>query len=70
MQVIKRDGTLRPFDFNKIKNAVNKAFNAVHELDAPDDFIDYLEQVSKTFDRDMSVEEIQNVVEYSLMIFG
>jgi anaerobic ribonucleoside-triphosphate reductase len=30
MNVIKRDGTIVPFDFNKIKNAVNKAFNAVH----------------------------------------
>lgn len=46
MNVIKRDGSVEPFDFQKIKNAVNKAFKAVHDLEAPDDFIDYLEATS------------------------
>lgn len=66
MKVIKRDGSLVDFDFNKIKNAVNKAFNAVHDCDAPDDFINYLEAITSTFDKDMTVEEIQKVVIYSL----
>ena len=69
MNVIKRDGSVEPFDFQKIKNAVNKAFKAVHDLEAPDDFIDYLESVVSTFAEDKSVEELQNFVENSLMEF-
>ena len=46
MKVIKRDGSLQEFDFTKIKNAVDKAFNAVYKTDAPEDFINYLETVS------------------------
>ena len=69
MNVIKRDGSIEPFDFQKIKNAVNKAFKAVHDLEAPDDFIDYLESVASTFAEDKSVEELQNFVENSLMEF-
>ena len=66
MNVIKRDGSVVPFEFEKIKNAVNKAFNAVYKSDAPDDFINYLQTISETFDSDKSVEEIQNFVIYSL----
>lgn len=66
MNVIKRDGTVVPFDFEKIKNAVNKAFNAVHECDAPDDLIDYLRATSETFEEDKSVEDIQKFVIYTL----
>lgn len=66
MQVIKRDGTKVPFEFNKIKNAVNKAFQALYESDAPEDLIDYLKVTSSTFEGDMSVEDIQKFVIYSL----
>ena len=66
MNVIKRDGTVVPFDFEKIKNAVNKAFFAVHGCYAPEDFIDYLRSVSETFEDDKSVEDIQKLVIYSL----
>lgn len=66
MNVIKRDGTIVPFDFNKIKCAVNKAFNAVYKTDAPEDFINYLETVSSTFEVDQTVENIQKFVIYSL----
>ena len=69
MQVIKRNGEKQPFDFSKIKNAVNKAFNAVHQSDAPDEFIDYLNAISKTFNKDITVEEIQDSVENALMEF-
>ena len=69
MKVIKREGKKVPFDFTKIKNAVNKAFNAVYNTDAPDDFIDYLNTTSQTFENEMSVEEIQDFVEDSLMEF-
>lgn len=70
MQVIKRNGEKQDFDFSKIKNAVNKAFNAVHNSDAPDEFIDYLNAISQTFNKDITVEEIQNQVEYALMCQG
>ena len=66
MKVIKRDGTIVPFDFSKIESAVNKAFNSVHNCDAPEDFIDYLKVTSSTFEEDMSVEDIQKFVIYSL----
>lgn len=66
MQVIKRDGTKVPFEFNKIKNAVNKAFQALYESDAPEDLIDYLKVTSSTFEGDMSVEDIQKFVIYTL----
>lgn len=66
INVIKRDGTIVPFDFEKIKNAVNKAFNSVYNSDAPDDFIDYLKTITETFDEDKSVEDIQRFVIYSL----
>ena len=69
MNVIKRNGTTEKFDFNKIKSAVNKAFKAQYQSDAPEDLIAYLESVSKTFTEDKSVEEIQNFVEDTLMQF-
>ena len=69
INVIKRDGTKVPFEFEKIKIAVNKAFNSIHNSDAPDDFISYLENIASTFNEDISVEEIQNFVENSLMEF-
>lgn len=66
MQVIKREGQRVDFDFTKIKNAVNAAFQAVYQADAPDDLIDYLRATSETFETDMSVEDIQKFVIYSL----
>lgn len=69
MKVIKRNGTTEEFNFDKIKNAVNKAFKAQYQSDAPDDLIAYLENVAFTFTDDKSVEEIQNFVEDSLMQF-
>ena len=69
MYVIKRDGSKQEFDFNKIKNAVNKAFIAVHNSDAPDELIDYLYAVSKTFEDGISIENVQDVVEDTLMTF-
>jgi len=69
MEVIKRNGNKVPFDFNKIKNAVNKAFNAVYDADASEEFIDYLRVTSETFDNNITVEEIQDSVENALMEF-
>ena len=69
INVIKRSGEKVPFEFNKIKNAVNKAFNSVYNSDAPEDFIDYLNVTSETFEDGITVEEIQDFVENSLMEF-
>jgi anaerobic ribonucleoside-triphosphate reductase len=66
MNVIKREGQVVPFDFEKIKSAVNRAFEAVHGCDAPDDLIDYLRATSETFEEDKSVEDIQKFVIYTL----
>ena len=66
MNVIKREGQVVPFDFEKIKSAVNRAFNAVHGCDAPDDLINYLRATSETFEEDKSVEDIQKFVIYTL----
>ena len=62
MNVIKRNGQKVDFDFSKIKNAVNMAFWAVYQSDAPDDIIDYLKTISETFEDDMNVEDIQKLV--------
>lgn len=66
MYVTKRDGQKVPFDFNKIKNAVNSAFQAVYQTDAPSDFIDYLSTTSSTFKDEINVEDIQKYVIYAL----
>ena len=66
MNVIKREGQVVPFDFEKIKSAVNRAFEAVHGCDAPDDLIDYLRATSETFEEDKNVEDIQKFVIYTL----
>ena len=67
IQVVKRNGERQNFDFEKIKSAVNKAFVAVHGNDAPSEFVSYLEAISKTFGNEITVEDIQNQVEYALM---
>ena len=69
MNVIKRDGSVVPFEFEKIKNAINKAFNAVYNTDAPEEFVDYLRATSETFEDNITVEEIQDSVENALMEF-
>ena len=67
--VIKRNGEKQEFDFNKIKNAVNKAFLAIENAEAPYSLIDYLRVVSDTFVENKTVEEIQDFVENTLMQF-
>lgn len=43
MQVIKRNGDLQEFDFQKIKNAINKAFIATGRTGAPSILFENLE---------------------------
>ena len=69
MQIIKRNGEKQNFDFQKIKNALDKAFQSVYHDDAPVEIIDYL-QATMPLKEDMTVEDIQVVVEDVLMQFG
>ena len=43
MQVIKRNGEFQEFDFEKIKNAIDKAFKATDRIGAPDVLFENLE---------------------------
>ena len=73
MNIIKRDGTIVPFDKEKIVSTVNKAFISVIG-----DVYDDEEKVSqsiandieKTISDNTSVEQIQDLVEYCLMESG
>ena len=64
MNVIKRDGTIQKWDFNKIVSAVTKAFNAVNQCPSEK----FLEQLKMEFnpyikrDNDLTVEEIHDIV--------
>ena len=73
MSVIKRDGSLVPFDATKIVNAINKAFIEVdgklYESDTATDIAmeigDAVLKISNNID--VSVEQIQDKVEEYLM---
>lgn len=43
MEVIKRNGEVQEFDFQKIKNAIKKAFESTGRIDAPSIFYENLE---------------------------
>lgn len=64
MNVIKRDGTIQKWDFNKIVSAVTKAFHAVNQCPSEK----FLEQLKMEFnpyikrDNDLTVEEIHDIV--------
>ena len=69
MEVTKRDGRKVTFDKTKIKDSVLKAYEEVdgeitpHARDKAAEIARYIEN----FDKDMTVEEIQNIVEDKLM---
>lgn len=71
LQVKKRNGILVPFDKQRIINAINKAFIEVdgilYEEDTANDIADEIKYSVKTADHTVSVEEIQDMVEYYLM---
>ena len=62
--IIKRDGTIVPFNKDKIINAINKAFIEVdgqlYEDDTARDIADEIYEVAKD---NITVEEIQDMVE-------
>lgn len=71
--IIKRDGTIVPFDSTKILNAITKASQAVKNEDmSPTELGFVTERVCRALDAQnlRNVEEIQDVVEKTLMQFG
>ena len=71
--IIKRDGTVVPFDSSKILNAISKASQAVTTEDmSPVELGFVTERVCRQLDEHnlRNVEEIQDVVEKTLMQFG
>lgn len=72
-QVIKRDGTMAPFDYFKIRQAIYKANKNVPSETLSDDELDRLTaEVVSNFgaDKNPNVEDIQDMVELTLMEKG
>lgn len=73
MTVVKRDGRKVEFDKQKIRLAVLQAFNEVdkeetsYAKEKSRDIANYIEEYAKNADKDLSVEEIQDMVEDKLM---
>ncbi len=65
INIVKRDGASVLFSVDKIKNAIRKAFLSVGAFATNDDITQILGRVE--ISAGMSVEDIQNQVEYSLM---
>ena len=66
--VIKRDGSKVPFNKNKIINAINSAFLEIDgQLYEDDTAKDIAEDISSKLTKDISVEQIQDLVENYLM---
>lgn len=65
ISIVKRDGKREQFSLEKIKNAIRKAFLSVSSFASEEDLTNILSRV--TIQNGMSVEEIQNQVEISLM---
>lgn len=68
MQVIKRNGTFQEFDSNKIKNAIQKAFDSCCPLENKE-IIDKMVSEMHLWDG-ISIEEIQDIVIETLRDFG
>lgn len=64
MEVIKRDGTVQPFDFLKIQKAVTKAFKSV-DKEPTDEFLGALRSQFKQ--DEYEVEEIQDIIQNQLI---
>lgn len=69
MKVIKRNGEIQNFNFEKIEKAVNSAFVACGKEKMPEDFLQSLKHLFGMFDDDYSfkVEKLQDIVENQLM---
>ncbi len=75
MKIIKRSGEEQQFVIEKIINAITKANQTVdlhHALTKPQilDIAKHVEGICEAFDRALSVEEIQDIVETQIMLAG
>lgn len=69
LYVIKRDGTRVPFNRNKIEEAINKAFLEVDKvLYETDTAYDISKEIENEITEEVTIEEIQDMVEEKLMI--
>ena len=68
--VIKRNGQIVEFDLSKIEGAIKKAFDSQHEEYDSDVIQTVIENIPAASETPMSVEEIQDIVEQSLMVHG
>lgn len=71
MNVIKRDGSVQPYDFQKIISAVTRAFESVNQ-DVPDKFLEQVKSsvektVTKKNGNGTSIEDIQDVIQRELI---
>lgn len=67
MFVLKRDGTKVPFDSNKIVEAINKAMLSTYGVIYETDTAESIAETIKNLNKELSVEEIQDIVEKELM---
>ena len=71
--IIKRDGSIVEFDKEKIKHAVLAAFDEVdgkitdYAISKADNIADFVEEKADESDHELTVEEIQDLVENGLM---
>lgn len=72
MQVIKRDGSVVPYDHTRILNAISKARDEVSRNISDDDVRQVVKSVEDAIGdpKQISVEEIQDIVELKLMEQG
>lgn len=68
--VVKRDGQIVKFDLSKIEGAIQKAFNSQREDYDADVIKTVIGNISMLSENPMSVEDIQDIVERSLMTHG
>jgi ribonucleoside-triphosphate reductase len=73
--VIKRNGDRVPYDKSRIENAITKAAEATGEFEATEArkiaaTIDHFVHKSRKEGKDLSVEDIQDIVEFALMNSG
>ena len=71
LYIMKRDGSLATFDEEKIISAINKAFIDVdgdlYETDTAKDIAHEIKNIAKNLEKNLTVEEIQDLVEKFLM---
>lgn len=66
MKVTKRDGRMVQFDKNKIVSAISAAFQSTKNIDGLEDAQKIADSI-ESLNKDLSVEEIQDIIEKKLM---